>query len=104
MHVECKGINSESESHRARLSGAFYVPCMGGGQHLKQPTNVDRPIFRYFEITNFNRTKDELFDFFVYNLFCIFIFVQIIRTLKIYYNLRNRKFRGVKKICYFLKL
>ena len=51
----------------------------GGGQHFEQ-SNVEQPIFRNFEIPNIKRTKDELFDFF------IFIFVQIIRTLRIYDN------------------
>ena len=36
---------------------------MGGGQLFEQP-NVERPIFRNFEIPNIERTKDELFDFF----------------------------------------
>ena len=38
---------------------------MGEGQHLEQP-NVERPIFRNFEISNIKRTKDELFDFFIF--------------------------------------
>ena len=40
------------------------IKYSGGGQHLEQP-NVERPIFRNFEITNFKRLIDELFDFFI---------------------------------------
>ena len=34
---------------------------MGGGQILER-RNVERPIFRNFEIANIEITKDELFD------------------------------------------
>ena len=37
----------------------------GGAQHLEQP-NVEQPIFRNFEILNIKKTKDELFDFFIF--------------------------------------
>ena len=40
-------------------------------KHLKQP-NVERPIARNFEISNIERTKDELFDFLIFK--CIFYF------------------------------
>ena len=43
-----------------------YLIIFGGGcQHLEQP-NVERPIFRNFQISNIKITKDELFDFFVF--------------------------------------
>ena len=45
---------------------------MGGGQNLEQ-RNVERPIFRNFKITNIKRTKDELFDSFIFNFFLLFI-------------------------------
>ena len=35
---------------------------MGGGQYLKR-LNVERSIFRTFEISNIKMTKVELFDF-----------------------------------------
>ena len=39
----------------------------GCGQNLEQ-LNVERPIFRTFEISNIKRTKDESFDFIIFNL------------------------------------
>ena len=36
----------------------------GEGQHLEQ-TDLKRPIFRRFEISNIKRTKDEISDFFI---------------------------------------
>ena len=45
------------------LSVAFYTNfILGGGQTFEQP-NVERPIFRNFEIPNIKKTKVELFDF-----------------------------------------
>ena len=35
-----------------------------GGREPFERLNVERPIFRNFEIPNIERTKDELFDFF----------------------------------------
>ena len=43
------------------------------GQHLEQQ-NVEQPIFCNFEILNIKRTKDELFDFFIFE----FIFYSYI--------------------------
>ena len=37
------------------------VHLLGGVQHLERP-NVERPIFRNFEISNIKITKVELFD------------------------------------------
>ena len=34
-----------------------------GGSQLFEQLNVERPIFRNFDIPNIKRTKDELFDF-----------------------------------------
>ena len=42
----------------------FFFTDMGGGQLFEQP-NVERPIFRNFEIPNIKSSKDELFDFFI---------------------------------------
>ena len=71
----------------------YNIQCVveypGGGQYLEGP-NVERPIFRNFEISNVKITKDELFDFLIFEF--IFLFVLIIRTLKIYDNLRNWEF------------
>ena len=56
---------------------------MGGNHNLEQ-LNVELPIFRISKIANIKRTKDELFDFIIFDLKKKFIFVWIIRTLKIY--------------------
>ena len=45
---------------------------MGGHQNLEQ-RNVERPVFRNFEIANIKIKKDELFDNFIFEL-CFFIF------------------------------
>ena len=37
----------------------------GEGQHLERP-NVERSIFWNCEILNMKKTKDELFDFFIF--------------------------------------
>ena len=41
-----------------------------GGIKNLESSNVERPIFRNFEITNIKMAKDELFDYFI----CKFIF------------------------------
>ena len=48
---------------------------MGRGQNLERQ-NVERPVFRNFEIANIIIKKDELFDYFIFELF--FHFVEII--------------------------
>ena len=40
----------------------------GGGQNLER-RNVERPIFRNFEIANIKIKKDELFNNFIFELF-----------------------------------
>ena len=47
-------------------------PNMGGGQNLERP-NVERPIFRKFETSNIKITKVELFDFFVFQIYFLFL-------------------------------
>ena len=47
----------------------------GGGQNLERP-NVERSIFRNFEISNIKMTKDELFDSFIVE-FIFFIFHKL---------------------------
>ena len=54
---------------------------LGDGQHL-QRSNVERPIFRNFEISNIEITKVELFDSSITG--CIFTFFKILKTLKIH--------------------
>ena len=44
---------------------------MGGGQNLER-RNVERPVFRDFEIANIKMKKNELFDNFIFELFTIF--------------------------------
>ena len=55
----------------------------GGGQNLIG-RNVERPVFRNFEITNIKMKKDEWFDHFIFELF--FIFLETIWTPKIFNN------------------
>ena len=43
----------------------------GGGQNLER-RNVERPLFRNFEITNIKIKKDELFHNFIFELFFSF--------------------------------
>ena len=45
---------------------------MGGGQNLER-RNVERPVFRNFEITNIKMKKDELFVHFIFELFKKFL-------------------------------
>ena len=56
----------------------------GGVQNLKL-SNLERPIFRNFKITNIEIAKDELFDYFIYDFFLIFFFL-ITWTLKVFDN------------------
>ena len=51
----------------------------GGGQHFEQP-NLERPIFRNFEIPNIKRTKNELFDFFNLEFFFFYICLNYSNT------------------------
>ena len=57
---------------------------MGEVQNLKW-SNVERPIFWNFKITNIKIAKDELFDYFITNLFFIIIFLNYL-TLKVFNN------------------
>ena len=41
------------------------INILSGGQHLERP-NVERPIFRNFEISNIKITKVELFEFSIF--------------------------------------
>ena len=43
----------------------------GGGHHLERP-NVERPIFRDFEISNIKITKVNLFDFSIFEFIFYF--------------------------------
>ena len=49
------------------ITAEYYVNInmKRGGQHLERP-NVERPIFRDFEISNIKITKVELFDFSIF--------------------------------------
>ena len=48
---------------------------------------MELQIFQHFKISNIKIKTDELFDFLFSNLFLIFLFVQIIRTIEAYDNL-----------------
>ena len=56
----------------------------GGVQNLEWST-VERPIFRNFKITNIKIAKDELVDYFIYEVFSI-IFWKTTSTLKVFNN------------------
>ena len=59
------------------------MQCMGESQHLEQP-NVERPIIRNFEIPNPKKTRDRLFDFFIFKfIFYFYICLKIIWRIKI---------------------
>ena len=53
---------------------------MGGGQNWER-RNVERPVFRNFEIANIQIKKDELFDNFIFELFFPF-FRKLFEHLK----------------------
>ena len=48
---------------------------MGGVQNLEL-SNVERPIFRNFKITNIKIAKDELFSYFMYDFFVFFNYLN----------------------------
>ena len=48
-------------------------------------SNVERPIFLNFKITNIKIAKDQLFDYFIYELI-FYSFFLIIRALKVFDN------------------
>ena len=65
----------------------------GGGQHVERP-NVERPIFRDFEILNIKITKVELFDFsifeFIFYFYDCFNYSDTQNTyVLIYHEIRN---------------
>ena len=64
----------------------FFYNEMDGGRNLKQP-NVEQPIVRNFEISNIKRTKDELYDFFYFRIYFLFLFLFELFELKIYGNI-----------------
>ena len=49
--------------------------AMGGVQNLEL-SNVERPIFRNFKITNIKIAKDELFSYFMYDFFVFFNYLN----------------------------
>ena len=64
------------------MSGALEMQ-EGGGQNLDR-RNVERSVFRNFEIENIEIKKDKLFAIFIFKLF--FYFLEIIWTPKIFNN------------------
>ena len=56
---------------------------MGGVQNLEW-SNVERPIFRNFEITNIKIAKDQLFDHFIYEFIFIIIFLNYLNIQSIW--------------------
>ena len=54
---------------------------MGGVQNFEW-SNVERPIFRNFKITNTKAAKDESFDYFIYEFIFYEYFVKSIKHSK----------------------
>ena len=52
---------------------------MGGVQNLEW-SNVERPIFRNFEIMNIKIAEDELFDYFIVEFFLLLFFLNHFNT------------------------
>ena len=78
-----------------------------GGQNLKRP-NVERPVFRKFEISNIKITKVKLFDFFIFKFIfhfyvCFELFehskYMIIYQIKIFWNFDTFTNCKILKIC-----
>ena len=62
----------------------FYFIILGGDQHLER-SNVERPIFRNFEISNIKITKVELFDFSIFEfIFYFYVFLNSTSTQNTY--------------------
>ena len=60
----------------------FKVACMGGVQNSEW-SNVERPIFWNFKITNIKIAKYELFDYFIYE-FSFINFLNCVTTQSIW--------------------
>ena len=60
------------------------VTNMGGAQNLER-RNVERPVFRNFEIANIKIKKDDLFDNFIFEIFFLH-FLEIFWTLEMFNN------------------
>ena len=56
---------------------------MGGVQNLEW-SNVERPIFQNFKITNIKIAKDELFDYFIYEYIFYYFFLNYLNTQNIW--------------------
>ena len=67
---------------------------MGGVQNLES-SNVERPIFWNFEITNIKIAKDELFDYFIYEF--IFYIHQFERWKKKLGGIQNLEWSNVER-------
>ena len=68
----------------------YFRGISGLGQYLEW-SNVERPIFRNFKMSNIKITKDELLDF-KFSFFFICLFFKFFRTFQIYDNFPNWKF------------
>ena len=54
---------------------------LGGKQNLEW-SNIERPIFRNFKITNIEIAKDELFDYFIYEFSFYYYFLKLLEYSK----------------------
>ena len=63
------------------VSFSLLVDVLGGGQHLERP-NIERPIFRNFEISNIKIAKNELFDYFIYEFVFYYDFFKLLEHSK----------------------
>ena len=91
--------NFDMNPDRGFVPSSFFGLCFyftdpsGGGQHLERP-NVERLIFRDFEISNIKISKVELFDFSIFEF--IFYFYDCLNFsdtqntyMIIYYQIQN---------------
>ena len=70
----------------------------GGGVQNLELSNVERPIFRNLKITNIKIAKDELFDYFIYELIFYYYFLNYLNTQRIWQFFYIMKF---SKLLYF---
>ena len=75
----------------------------GGVQNLER-SNVERPIFRNFKITNIEIAKDELFGYFIYEFIYYYNFFKLLELSKYLIIFPNHKFFLILAILKFWNL
>ena len=82
--LKVQRVRCSSEARKSTFLEFFIVKYES--QHLERQ-NVERPIFRNFEISNIKINNVELFNFFYFRIYFYFYIFEIIPTFKIYDNL-----------------